>query len=333
MFPSPRSIRRTRSLAFAASLLALRFAYDHVDGAEGGGGGTAPAELDETAEPTLIKEIPDSPKADAPTPATAPAPTETAAAAAAPAPAPAPVEGTPDKALQKLQQDYAVMQQSLEDIKQLLQRPAAAPAAAAPAPAAPAASNVQDEIDQILAEGYEVDVEQTPKQLAKAMKAIKADMARKLDAMVQAQAEAQQQTLAQVEAQRSFEQLDQQVRAKNPAADLRVAWSESIASAKKEGYEQAGDKALRLRATQIFQAKVDALSTPPQPPAPPAPVATSPPTPAAASAAPAKTATAAPAITPGGASVRINTPGGNPRPAAPVALTEDEIDAKHVLVK
>ncbi len=325
------------------------------DAGDGGGGGAAPvtpvvvatpAAAAEPVEPMLVRERPE------PTPATATPAIETPAVETPAAPAAQPVlapaaPGTPDKPLQQLQQDYGVLKNSIEELKTLIAAQGKATPPPTPVPAAvPAVVGDADvaaleadaaELERMLSDDYEVDVEKTPRELAKAtlkaLKAVKAARAhydtelakvRTETSTAAATAATEAARAASVENERvqAFHQLQAEIRANHPAVDLHKEFSDAVVQAKAEGFEQAGEKAVQLRAGQLFQARVQTLRTPAATPA-----AAPAPTPPAA-----KPQAAAP-VTPGGAQVRQNIPGGNPRPPAGPPMTDDEIDARHTLVR
>ena len=239
-------------------------------------------------------------------------PPVTPAAAETPAP---PAPGM-DKATQKLQQDMGVLVRTVMELQEQL---LAAKAATPPTPtAAPAAE--PDELEQMLADTYEIDVSADPKKLAKHLlqmkKAFTAELAAvKTEARAEVAARVQQ---AQVQdaGQREYERLQQA----HPEADLAALFQEARQQATTEGYDILGEPALLHRAGQIWQARLAAPK--------PAAAAAVPPTPAAA---PKPAAPTPPS--PGGASVRVPTVGGNPVPPASAVPTEDEIYERHTLVR
>lgn len=232
-----------------------------------------------------------------------------------------------------MQQEIGTLSRKLEEVLTRLQAPAAP---AAPAVPAAVVNDLQadmaelTELERMSADGYETDVEKTPKQIAAATAKVGKRIFQKLQALEQqttaaaTAATGARQSIEerqQAEREQAFEQLQAEVRAVNPAVDLKAEWANAIEAARTAGYERLGAEALRLRASEMFNARVDALRTPP--PAAPEPPAT----PAQKPTAPTRP------ITPQGANVRVTAPGGSPRTPATGVLSEDEIDTKHSLVK
>jgi hypothetical protein len=336
--------------AFAACYFSRPFldpAADSGAGLGAGGGGSAeaadddgPLVVQEEATPAPAAATPaaaapvDPPLVTEPAAAVAPAAAEIVTPAASPPVTPQPAM---DKAVQQLQQEMGNVTRTLGEFKDVLAevkrlRDELAAGKAAGTTPTPAQVQQADELEQMIADTYEVDVNETPKKLAKAMLDLRKQMQDNLEKL-RADTSQDRQARAAADGQREFDQLQAQVRAKQPAADLTVVYRDAAQKAADEGFGRYGADALRHRATQLFQAEIDRLLAIPAPAVPPAVP------PAAAAAAPAaapvppKTAPAVPPITPGGAQARIPNTGGSPRPAPSVVPSEDEIYDRHTLVK
>jgi vacuolar-type H+-ATPase subunit I/STV1 len=247
-------------------------------------------------EPAAEPETPpEETPSEEPTEPVAEVPTEPEAPPAAP--------GTPNKALQKAQQERSAVDRQLAEIKALIEQQGnkATPAQIEKVERLQEkAEQVADEIDVLLAPGYEANPFEDQTKIVKKVKSQDNELStlKQRLAAVEARAEA-------AEAESNWSKLE----SRYTGVDVRKAWQDAIAQAQAEGFEAD----LTKRANQLFHQNA-AASVVAAKPATPAP-ATAPIPPKAKPAQPATTtARKAPPVTPGGASVTVKS-GAINRPA------------------
>jgi hypothetical protein len=281
-------------------------------------------------ERVLVRETPEATPAEPAAPA-APAaeappaetPAETPAEPQTPAPVAPPEQGT----MLQLQQELVQLREAIAELRQPA-APSTNPATppADPAAAAAKAAELQaqaDELDRMLAPDYEVDLAQDAKTIAKAVKSLQQSLAQEVKRLRE-ETTLDRSAREENERRQAFQQLDSQVKARDPKADLKSLYNQAAQQARQEGYADLGPKAFEHRTGQLLQARIDALAPAAPPAAPAAPAAV----PKPATPTPQAPKPPVAPITPNGANARIPAVGGNPRVTNPV-LTEDEIYEKH----